>query len=174
MSDRANFSREVAEIANQFGRVAERYFQIVDSATGLEKNQFLSQIYEILPELIGHAIHLPAVELTDDEDTKRIDESMKPDQWRRLYEGLQAKLGDADLYWEVFDPTKDTESSIGSLADDIADIYRDLEKGMIILSDSNGKPTEAIWTWRFLFGSHWGKHAIDALRTMHFLLQESD
>jgi len=38
--------------------------------------------------------------------------------------------GDWNYYNEVFDPTEDSEVIEGSLADDIADIYRELEEGI--------------------------------------------
>ena len=77
-------------------------------------------------------------------------------------------LEDWDLYWQVFDPTKDSEAIYGSLADDIADIYRDLKEG---LDDIHlARAEDIIWEWRLGFSSHWGKHAIDALRTIHFRL----
>jgi hypothetical protein len=81
---------------------------------------------------------------------------------------LKEKLGDWDSYRQVFDPTEDTEAIFGSLADDIADIYRDLQEGLVLCE---ARPQDAIWEWRLLFYSHWGKHAINALLTTHFRLQ---
>jgi hypothetical protein len=46
---------------------------------------------------------------------------------------------------------------------DIADIYRDLKKGPVFNEASPAQPEDAIWTWRVLFFSHWGQHAMDAL-----------
>jgi hypothetical protein len=34
-------------------------------------------------------------------------------------------------------------------------------------------PNDILWKWRLGFYSHWGKHAIDALRTIHFLLENT-
>lgn len=84
---------------------------------------------------------------------------------------LKAKLGEWDLYWEVFDPTKDSEAIRGSLADDIADVYRDIKEGLGCQDLDLALQGDAIWEWRVGFYSHWGKHAIDALRTIHFLLE---
>lgn len=85
----------------------------------------------------------------------------------------QRKLGDWDLYWQVFDPTKDNKAIYGTLADDIADIYRDLKQGLILKEAHQAPPEDIIGDWRLGFYSHWGKHAIDALRTIHFLLAET-
>jgi len=72
----------------------------------------------------------------------------------------------------VFDPTKDSEAISGSLADDIADIYRDLKKGLELKETYPRQPEAAIWQWRFGFYSHWGKHAMDALLAIHSRLQK--
>jgi hypothetical protein len=39
------------------------------------------------------------------------------DEWQRMYQSLKQKLGDWDLYWEVFDPRLKSDFCAGSLAD---------------------------------------------------------
>jgi hypothetical protein len=96
---------------------------------------------------------------------------MTDQQWGDLYSLLKDKLGNWDLYSYVFDPARDLEAIKGSLADDIADIYRDLKKGLVC-HHSDCKPTgDILCEWRLLFYSHWGDHATSALRTIHFLLE---
>jgi hypothetical protein len=68
--------------------------------------------------------------------------------------------------------SKDNEVIRGTLADDIADVYRDVKESLLLM-DKNAITSElAIWNWRLLFYSHWGDHAISALRTIHNLLDE--
>jgi len=92
---------------------------------------------------------------------------MDGDAWRKLYGSLKEKLGDADSYWMVFDAKKDNEAIRGSLADDIVDIYRDLQEGLVL--KNKACPQSAIWEWRPLFDSHWGYHAMDALKAIHHI-----
>ena len=94
------------------------------------------------------------------------------EQWGQLYNLLKEKLGDWDGYIQVFDPTQDKEAIFGTLADDLADIYRDLKEGLVLNETHSAHPEDIIWTWRLLYYSHWGHHALDALRTIHFRLQE--
>lgn len=98
---------------------------------------------------------------------------MKEAEWERLYQSLKEKLGEWNLYWQVFDPTKDSEAIRGSLADDVADVYRDVKEGLDCHNPDSTLQGEAIWVWRVGYYSHWGKHAIDALRTIHFLLEDT-
>jgi hypothetical protein len=98
---------------------------------------------------------------------------MNKEQWSTLYHSLKEKLGELDLYWQVFNPMRDKEAIRGSLTDDIADIYRDLKEG-ILLNQTRQAPVEEIgFDWRFGFYSHWGKHAMDSMRTIHHILEDS-
>jgi hypothetical protein len=170
-----------AAVANRFGSVAQRFCSVVDSAPNLDRIELLVQVYRTLPQLIGEAISLPQVELSDDESQEeerrkslaRARARLSDAQWAQLYDFLKEKLGGWNLYWQVFDPTKNSEAVHGSLADDIADIYRDLKEGLVLSEAQQALPEDNIWEWRFGFYSHWGKHAIDALRTIHFLLEET-
>ena len=79
-----------------------------------------------------------------------------------------ATLG-ADLYWEVFDPRELSEPVAGSLSDDLADIYRDLRRG---LAAAERDIAEAVWNWRFSYETHWGDHATDAIRTLQRVVND--
>jgi len=166
-----------SEVALRFGAVARQFCSIVDAAAGADKTALLLDIYRVLPHLISEAVNLPEITLADGNS-----EIMAPprpailarqtqEEWNHLYFLLKERLGDWDLYWQVFDPTKDKEAIPGSLADDIADIYRDLRKGLA-LSDLR-PPNEAVRMWRVLFHSHWGQHAMEALRTIHSRLEDT-
>ena len=170
---------ETALIADRFSAIANQFCSVVDSASSLDRTELLSKLYRILPVLISEAIGLPDVSRDDDElqETTRRGFSVKgliEPEWSELYNFLKEKLGDWDPYRQVFDPTQDSEAVFGTLADDLTDIYLDLKNGSVFREKHLGLPNEdAIWTWRLLFYSHWGKHAIDALLTIHFRLQNS-
>jgi hypothetical protein len=170
---------EIAQIADRFSAIANQFCSVVDSGPTLDREELLSKLYPILPTLIGEAIGLPDVSRDDDDgpEAQSRDGNMNglsDQECSKLYSFLKEKLGDWDGYHQVFDPTEDTEAVFGTLADDIADIYRDLKEGLISRERREGLPDEdAIWTWRLLFYSHWGKHAMDALLTIHFRLQNS-
>jgi len=169
-----------AEVATRFASVAREFCSVIDSAPNLDRIELLAQVYRILPQLIGEAISLPNIELGEDESQEEENRKsqararfrLSDAQWGQLYEFLKVKLGDLNLYWKVWDPTKDNEAIHGSLADDFADIYRDLKEGLNVGEAHQALPEDNIWHWRFGYYSHWGKHAIDALRTIHFLLEE--
>ena len=78
---------------------------------------------------------------------------------------LREVFGNLDGYWEVFDPTRKDESVSGSLANDIAEIYFDLQESLKLLRGAAG-PSDVYWQWRFDFQGHWGRHATSALRVL--------
>jgi hypothetical protein len=59
-----------------------------------------------------------------------------------------------------------------SLADDIADIYRDVVSGL--RHYRAGHRDEAVWQWTFTLQSHWGGHITGAIRALHCWLAAND
>ncbi len=82
----------------------------------------------------------------------------RPDGW--------AGFDRFDVYWEVFDPYVDEAPVAGSLSDDLLDTYADVRRGLDLWK-SKAPRAAAIWEWQVGFETHWGDHAIDALRALH-------
>ena len=78
------------------------------------------------------------------------------------------------FYWEIFDPLRDPpdEPVVGSIADDIRDIYRDVARGLVLFD--TGEHAEALWEWGFNFRIHWGAHATGAMRALHAYLAREE
>jgi hypothetical protein len=177
---------DYAVVAERFGAIAERYCAIVDASTQMDKIGFLFKVYRILPELIGDAISLPDTDpwernvpddpnepddMGQDLSKSPVNLDMRHEAWQVLYESLKEKLGDSNLYWEVFNPVTESEAIQASLADDIAGVYQDLKNGLALRKEEGAVLAEVIWEWRLLFYSHWGEHATGALRTIHIILR---
>jgi hypothetical protein len=170
-------SRANLEIVDRFSVVAAQFCAVVDAAPRLSREEFLSQVYSVLPKLIDQAICMPDIEPDESSEVAPVPEGQLENtrlghhQWQRLYDMLKEKLGDWESYRELFDPIGDTEPCGGSLADDLADIYRDLKEVLVRNESSSARPENRIWEWQFSFNSHWGRHAIDALRVIHIRLR---
>jgi Domain of unknown function (DUF5063) len=113
------------------------------------------------------ALELPppwAEELADQPDAMRVG----VEEWRVVH-SASARLP-LSYYGEVFDPLPfpSEEPVIGDLADDIADIYRDVVSGL--REYQAGRRAQAVWEWGFGFRHHWGEHATGAIRALHCLL----
>lgn len=166
-------SSDLAEISKRFAMIAREFCSIIDSAPGKTRSDFLVEIYEILPKLIAGAIGLPALSLEDSDESDNAGLGIRAElSQERLHKALTQKLGDWSTYRLVFDPTKDADAIYGSLADDLADIYRELKEGLSSLGNEGGDFREITWHWRFSYYSHWGWHAVHALTATHFRLRE--
>jgi hypothetical protein len=73
----------------------------------------------------------------------------------------------------VFDPfvLPPEEPVVGSIADDVADIYGDVVGGLVEYEAS--RTAQAVWEWKFQLRSHWGRHATDAMYALHIWLTEN-
>lgn len=91
-------------------------------------------------------------------------------EWQRAYEAAQRLP--LDLYGEVYDPTvvPPEEPGLGSVADDLADIYRDVVAGL--RAYRHGDLAGAVWEWGFGLQSHWGAHATSAIRALYWWSRE--
>lgn len=86
----------------------------------------------------------------------------------RVAANVVDSLGSAGHYRMIYDPQHDEEPCVGSLADDLGDIYRDLRRGLDLFD--RDAPADAAWEWRFAYETHWGDHATDAVRVLHRLV----
>lgn len=117
-------------------------------------------VLQLLAELYAAALRLPQGEAPDD----TIDGTTH-EEWQRVYRRC-ASLP-IDYYAEMFNPLEgiDAEPVMASLADDLADIHRDLRRGLHRYEQ--GLKEAAAWEWAFHFHAHWGHHATAAIYALH-------
>lgn len=123
-----------------------------------------------LLRLYAYGLELPEAwsdDLADRSDVKRLAEG----EWRRAVAACERLP--LNLYSDVFNPLEATAVTAvtGSLADDLADIYRDIVSGL--RAYELGNRAGAVWEWSFGLHSHWGAHATSAIRALHWWLCEN-
>ena len=73
------------------------------------------------------------------------------------------------MFYKMFDnPFKDKRPGYGFLVDDLQDIANDLIKGIEELI--SGNTGNAVFEWKQGFYTHWGEHAVNAIRALHSLI----
>ncbi len=92
-------------------------------------------------------------------------ESIGDDESKKVYARAAALPFQyySSTFYPLVVPPEDHE--IGDLADDVADIYRDISAGLALFDA--GHVAEAQWEIRFSFLTHWGRHASGAIRALH-------
>jgi hypothetical protein len=140
-----------------------------------DKEHWAEAVLPTLAQLYADALRLPAVDPDEFQKLPAVfDVSRK--QWNELYEALGKFLADSRWYWAYFDPTEPRDSKEaaigGDLADDLGDIYRDVKPGINAWDSGVDDYLEQIifhWTCAG-FHSHWGVHAVSAMRALHPLV----
>lgn len=124
----------------------------------------MQQVQLLLAELHIAALQLP--DLGCGEDQKAVE--IPHDEWLCMYQ----KFAILPLtgYWDTFNPLEETEPVFNSLADDLADIYRDVKNGLFLYEAQH--LVEAVWYWRFRFQRHWRQHLVGVQRAIHQYLED--
>jgi hypothetical protein len=144
-----------------FLSLVHEYLRLIEDADSISAYQLLYKCAIILPKIYSLGLELPDIELKNSEIVTY--DGNPP-------AGIGSKLGKYDIYWEVLDPIFEQEVGAGTLSEDLTSIYMEL-KGPLIAYEK-GEASDAIWHWKFNIKSHCGDHLVDALRTIHRLIND--
>jgi hypothetical protein len=155
----------------EFIECAKKYCEIIEGRDRVKPQLFLREVAKVLARLYALAMELPEVEI---ESENLLEKGISEPQWNKLFGDLGQYLGKDDYYVQMFDPTDiEEERPVGSsLADDLADIYRDLLTGLANIEKS--PINDLIWEWKFNFKVHWGNHLTSALSAIHHVIYKDD
>ena len=117
----------------------DTFCDFVERASTLSMLERLVTARTRLLELYRVGLALPSVEPeTGDAPPER---SARPERW--------VGFAEHDTYAEIFDPYVDDPPVVGSLSDDLLDVYGDMVRGLDLWK--HGQRTNAVWEWRFGF-----------------------
>lgn len=157
-----------------FKEAAEKYCALLEVVPS-DINAWVEQMTSAVAHLYAYGHNLPDLGLPDDAPDVPDSMDVNDTEWKRIYRFVGDLLGSQRGYWAYFDPTEPVDStqeiSFGDLADDLADIYRDIKPGLRAWAECDDSYLAGIvFDWKFpLFHSHWGVHAVSALRALHQL-----
>jgi uncharacterized protein DUF5063 len=147
-------------MAGDFEQLARRFCDFCERETSEGREAFVAELERHLVTLYGAALELIPAD-PPEEDAPPV----AHEEWRAVYDRVAARLGAPGAYWLVYDPFVEEAPVLSQLADDVADIYRDIRAGLALL---DRRPAEApSWEWRSTFDSHWGRHAASAIYALH-------
>ena len=151
-------------VLQRYEAAATKFIACVDSPT-LESDVFLANVGRCLADLYCCALDVPPVK----SESEFPDDTPFPmEQWTALYHSLREKIGDKDVYWEVFDSQQKEQPIQATLSNDISDIYFDLKKNLQ-LKNKGMSGADLIWEIYFSFREHWARHALHALNAINDL-----
>lgn len=108
---------------------------------------------------------LPDVEPATD---KPLPSTVSDDEWHSVFAGLSDWIGESEYYStnQTIRGRGTRKVTTGSVSDDLADIWRDLDK--YLKSHREATPwQDVVWQIRFDLRTHWGTHAVEVLRALH-------
>jgi uncharacterized protein DUF5063 len=159
------------DAVQRFAAAAERYCDLIESDWRPRRETLFTELAGALADLYIAALALPDA-VNDSDDLP--DDRLTHEAWRTAFFPFAEALSANDFYYTV-SPFKESRRKPkalgGSLSDDLGDIYRDVKEGLLLRDD--GFSADAVWHWRFNFWSHWGAHAVDALRIIHLRLADA-
>jgi hypothetical protein len=155
-----------------FVEAARQYCELIEERPS-DLKAWAKALLPALSELYAYALGLIGIESIDTSDKTLSRFVVSHGEWRALYHRLSTQLGHDAWYWMTFEPMKTqkekSEPVAGNLADDLADVYRDVAPGLRAW-DTNDDTLldEIVFQWaRGGFEIHWGAHAVDAMGILH-------
>ncbi len=153
---------------DKFVEVARDYCNWAEESN-LKQYEDVKRAVSLLVRIYAAVLELPNEDCDDELDLD--EERISEEEWKRVIERFR-KLP-FNYYLTPFSPAElEKEVVTGDLADDLADIYRDLKSGILLYE--KGKTNEALWEWTFSFNAHWGRHAVSALHALHCYIVDYD
>ncbi|MFN2529064.1 MAG: DUF5063 domain-containing protein [Candidatus Baltobacteraceae bacterium] len=154
-----------------FVEVCEAFTKWIDDCKSSGAD--LTNLHLLLVELQAALIRLPACDEDADDDDDDVTEEANEatellkgrtahqERWKSLTEKLSVlPVQHYQIVFDTLTDGPDVAPVTGWLADDLADIYLDLKKGLAEMN--HGRVDDAIWEWRFGYFSHWGRHLTHA------------
>ena len=142
----------------------------------IQNENYLIELQRLLMEIYTNAMNLKTIEL---ESNVEFQERLNDKEFGSIKTRTSNSLGEAQVYWTIFDPTENVfgeeKGVMGDLLDDIMDIYKDLKYQLMIFDLNTDDSIEnAVWGFKFDFWYHWSNHAIDAMRTIHYVIEKTE
>jgi hypothetical protein len=146
----------------RFATLAGRYCEAIETPRNLD----LLALSALLAELYVAARHLPSHWQTDDEADTREPE-IDIDKWSAITQPLARSSSELEYRSVEIELDVKPDPYVATLSVDLADIWDNLKSGL--LAFERGDRDAALWSWGFGFEDHWGRHAVEALRAIHYL-----
>jgi hypothetical protein len=117
-----------------------------------------------IAQMLLARLYAAALELPEGIGEEVQGEPMSLEEWQVVHQRF-ASLP-VRRYSAPFQPLNETDSaSIADVAEDLADIYRDIKRGLA--QYERGAHAAAAWEWSLHFHAHWGRNALAALSALH-------
>jgi Domain of unknown function (DUF5063) len=142
----------------QFAETATKFCAWAEGLPQSPKSEAMVAL-QLLSELYQQGLELAPV--FGDEETSRVSH----EDWSQIHKRFSALP--FNYYMQCASPQNvpDDVPGVADLADDLADIWRDLKSGLAFFNA--GHIQAAGWEWRQSFWQNWGHHAAGGIFALH-------
>ena len=159
----------MTDLLAEFADAATRYCEWRDCPAETEIEDARAAQRHLL-RLYHLALDLRQVDDAPEVDYERVDH----DAWKSAYERF-ANLP-VGFYHAVAEPldtdAEEVDLMMLDVADDLADIFRDVSGGLLLYRAGHLESAE--WEWAWSFQNHWGAHAAAAIHALHCWFARED
>lgn len=136
----------------------------------------LFQLQKALLTLYVSGLNLQTIDLDSNKD---FDHKLDQKELEVVEYRTSQLLGENQSYWTTFDPTENVYGNeppvMGDLLDDVMDIYKDIKSQLPVFDLNTEESMENVmWSMHFNFWHHWSNHAVDAIRTIHYVIEKTE
>jgi hypothetical protein len=159
-----------SETVKGFVDVCEAYCDILEQFNEYTKEDFLKAVNPLLAGMYLGMINLPRVESLSENFNEKF---VREEDYDFIYQGLLQKLGQHDVYLEVFlDDMKTSEEPLpDSLSENLTDVYQDVKDFVMLYNlGTDEVMNDAVWEVTQNFEEYWGQKLVNAQRAIHWLL----
>ena len=164
------YSRQVVD----FVAIANECCKYIEHSSELDGIEMLKIFQRLFPLLYLKASVLPVFTPVFEEGNEKF---VTEEDWTSIHNTLISKFGSANDFPELFDAryTETEGPVVGSLAENITDIYQDLKDFLILYQTGTEEiMNDAIWECTLNFESFWGQKLVNSLRAIHRFVYSGD
>lgn len=158
---------------DDFVAAATTFREVCESAGRGKHKETLRDLASALPRLQAAAARLPEVEPTLDHPVFSADDRKGegvPEGLARVVAGVDWSVVQSRLAENV-DGGDSFAAAPAFVADGLYSVYLDVKEGFDVI-EAGYPEQEAVWEWRFGFWTHWGAHAAEVQRVIHYYVVE--
>ena len=171
MSDKSQLSPN----ALAFIGLSNEYCHALEQAAETERDDFVAVMTRLLPRIYISAADIPAG--NDMDDVYYIDDALDEDNYDAVRHGIEAVLGEDDIYLEVFEEDmKYSDTPIAaSIAEGLSDIYQVLFNFLSAVKDSTEENiVSALSLVGEDFRQYWSRPLCNVLRALNHIRYSQD
>jgi hypothetical protein len=163
------------DMSKDFAECSIEYCNLLDSYEKFDRIIFLINVHRILSKLYFLGSRLPIYEEYSSDKTEMDNKTGSMSFYHTKLNDLRSYLNGMNDYFHIYNPIemKNLDPIHYDISGDLSEIYDDLMSNIPNWSsgDKNIK-ADALWNWQFSWVQHWGKHALSALKAMHWYIEE--